>query len=154
MLKLQQRKILACLSNVRENALCNEQNKTQRLHIQSPLDIINLHDLTNTNKNFQAKLDLHCETGHWGDFTILEELPKCLLQKSYLIIWKQKKTFLILWFWLCCTLTHWVWDKMAAVSQTTLPNAFSWIKMLELWLRFHWSLFLRIQLTIIQHWFR
>ena len=40
------------------------------------------------------------------------------------------------------------------LSQTTLSNAFSWIKMLEFRLRFHWSLFLRVQLTIIQHCFR
>ena len=51
-------------------------------------------------------------------------------------------------------LTHWGRDKMAAVSQTTLSNAFSWMKMLEFRLRFHWSLFLRVQLTIIQHSFR
>ena len=51
-------------------------------------------------------------------------------------------------------LTHWGRDKMAAVSQTTLSNAFSWMKMLEFRLRFHWSLFLKDQLTIIQHWFR
>ena len=43
---------------------------------------------------------------------------------------------------------------MAAISQTTLSNAFSWMKMLEFRLRFHWSLLLRVQLTIIQHWFR
>ena len=51
-------------------------------------------------------------------------------------------------------LTHWGRDKMATVSQTTLSNAFSWMKMLEFLLRFHWSLFLWIQLTIFQHWFR
>ena len=51
-------------------------------------------------------------------------------------------------------LTHWGRDKMAAVSQTTLSNAFSWMKMLEFRLRFHWRLFLRVQLTIFQHWFR
>ena len=51
-------------------------------------------------------------------------------------------------------LTHWGRDKMAAFSQTTLSNASSWLKMLEFQLRFHWSLFLRVQLTIIQHWFR
>ena len=51
-------------------------------------------------------------------------------------------------------LTHWGWDKMAAVSQTTLSNAFSWMKMLEFGLRFHWSLFPRVQLTIFHHWFR
>ena len=51
-------------------------------------------------------------------------------------------------------LTSWGRGKMTAVSQTTLSNAFSWVKMLEFRLRFHWSLFLRVQLTIIQHWFR
>ena len=43
---------------------------------------------------------------------------------------------------------------MAAIFQTTLSNAFSWMKILEFRLQFHWSLFLRFQLTIIQHWFR
>ena len=51
-------------------------------------------------------------------------------------------------------LTHWGRDKMAAISQTTLSNGFSWMKMLEFRLRFHWSLFLRVQITIIQHCFR
>ena len=51
-------------------------------------------------------------------------------------------------------LTHWGRDKMAALSQTALSNAFSWMKMLEFRLRFQWSLFLRVQLTIIQHWLR
>ena len=60
----------------------------------------------------------------------------------------------------CCervgvtVLTHWGRDKMAAISQTTLSNAFSWMKMLEFRLNFHWSLFLRFQLKIFQHWFR
>ena len=52
------------------------------------------------------------------------------------------------------SLTYWSRDKMAAVSQTTLSNAFSWMKMLKFRLRFHWSLFLRLQLTINQHWLR
>ena len=39
--------------------------------------------------------------------------------------------------------THWGRDKMAAVtSQTTFSNEFSWMKMYEYRLRFHWSLFL------------
>ena len=45
-------------------------------------------------------------------------------------------------------------DKMAAIFQTTLSNAFSCMKMLEFRLKFHWSLFLRVQLTIVHHWFR
>ena len=51
------------------------------------------------------------------------------------------------------TLTHWGRDKMAAIFQTTFSNAFSWMKMYEFRLRFHWSLFLRFQLTISHHWF-
>ena len=51
-------------------------------------------------------------------------------------------------------LTHWDRDKMAAILQTTFSNTFSWMKIYEFWLRFHWSLILRVQLTIFHHWFR
>ena len=51
-------------------------------------------------------------------------------------------------------LTHWGRDKMDAISQTTFSSVFSWMKMFEFRLQFHWSLFLRVQLTIFQHWFR
>ena len=52
------------------------------------------------------------------------------------------------------TLTHWGRDKMAAIFRATFSNAFSWMKIYEFRLRFHWSLFTRVQLTIFQHWFR
>ena len=51
-------------------------------------------------------------------------------------------------------LTHWGRDKMDAIFQTTFSNAFLWMKTYEFRLRFHWSLFARFQLTIIQLWFR
>ena len=51
-------------------------------------------------------------------------------------------------------LTHWGRDKMAAFSQTTLSNAFSCLKIFEFRLKIYWSLFLRVELTIFQHWFR
>ena len=51
-------------------------------------------------------------------------------------------------------LTQWGRYKMVAIFRTTYSNAFSWMKMYEFRLRFHWSLFLRVQLTISQHWFR
>ena len=57
-------------------------------------------------------------------------------------------------FWYQSFLTHWGRDKMDAISQTTFWSAFSWMKMFELRLKFHWSLFLRVQLTIFRHWFR
>ena len=55
---------------------------------------------------------------------------------------------------MCSQLTHWFWDKMAAIFHTTFSNAFSWMKMYKFRLKFHWSLFPRIQLTIFQHWLR
>ena len=51
-------------------------------------------------------------------------------------------------------LTHWGRDKMAPIFQATFWNAFSFMKMYKIWIRFHWSLFLRVQLTIFQHWLR
>ena len=54
------------------------------------------------------------------------------------------------WF----SLTHWGRDKMAAISQTTFSSGFSLLKMYEFRLRFYWSVFLMVKLTIFQHWFR
>ena len=42
-------------------------------------------------------------------------------------------------------------EKMAAISQT-FSNAFSWMKMCVLLFKFHWSLFLRVQLIISLYW--
>ena len=44
--------------------------------------------------------------------------------------------------------------QMAAGFQTTFSNRFRWMKMYEFRLKFHWSLFLRVQLTIFHDWFR
>ena len=38
--------------------------------------------------------------------------------------------------------------KMPAILQTKFSSTFSWMKMLVFQLRFHWSLFLSVQLTI------
>ena len=45
-------------------------------------------------------------------------------------------------------LTHWGRDKMAAISQTTFSNAFSWMNTYEFRIRFHWILFLMVEITI------
>ena len=50
-------------------------------------------------------------------------------------------------------LTHWGRDKCRH-SQMTFSNAFSWLKMCEFHLGFHWGLFLMLELTIFLHWFR
>ena len=43
---------------------------------------------------------------------------------------------------------------MDIILQTTFLSAFSWMTMYEFHLKFQWSLFLRVQLTIFQQWFR
>ena len=53
-----------------------------------------------------------------------------------------------------CVLTHRGRDKMATIFQTTFSNGFSWMKMYEFLLEFHWSLFSRVQLTIFHYCFR
>ena len=45
-------------------------------------------------------------------------------------------------------LTHLPLDKMAAISQTIFSDAFLWLKSCVFWLKLHWSLFVRVQLTI------
>ena len=68
------------------------------------------------------------------------------LHSTYLSIWSMKL--------LTPVLTHWGRDKMAAFSQTTFSIAFFTMKLFEFRLYFHWSLFLRFELTIFQHWLR
>ena len=45
-------------------------------------------------------------------------------------------------------------NNMADIVQTTFSNAFSCKKMFEFWLKFHWSLFLGVQLAVSQHFVR
>ena len=51
-------------------------------------------------------------------------------------------------------LTHVPLNKMAAILHRTFSDAFSLMNHFVFWLKIHWSLFLRSQLTITQCWFR
>ena len=51
------------------------------------------------------------------------------------------------------SLTHWGRYKMDAISQTTFSSAFLEWRCLNSDRKFHWSVFLRVQLTIFHHWF-
>ena len=55
--------------------------------------------------------------------------------------------------WAMCS-THWGWEKRATIFQTTFSNAFFSMKMFEFRLKFHWTWFLSVQLTISHHRFR
>ena len=57
-------------------------------------------------------------------------------------------------YFLVRLLKHWGRDEMNNTSQTTFSNVFSSMKMFEFRLKFQWSVFLRVQLTTFQHWFR
>ena len=83
----------------------------------------------------------------------INQIDKALIWKAWclLLVLRQLKGLCHHW---CLVLTHWGRDKMAAIFQTTFWNAFSWMIMHEFRLIFDWSLFLRFQLTIFQHWFR
>ena len=50
--------------------------------------------------------------------------------------------------------THWGRHKINAVLQMTFSNALSSMSFEVIWLKFHLSLFLMLQLTINCHWFR
>ena len=75
------------------------------------------------------------------------EMPSCSLWNHYNVkrLWNWRTT---------SSLTHWGLDKMVVIFQTTFSNAFSWLEMWKLRLRFHWSVFPRVKLKIFQHWFR
>ena len=47
-------------------------------------------------------------------------------------------------------LTQWGWN----IVQVTFSNAFSWMKIIQLWLKFYRCLIVRVQLTISHYWFR
>ena len=65
--------------------------------------------------------------------------------------------FLLPTIWLCdCSLlglwAHWGWGKMVIIFRTIFSNALVWMKIYQFWLICHWRLFVRVQLTIFQHW--
>ena len=47
------------------------------------------------------------------------------------------------------TSSHWGWDKMDAILQMMLSDAFYWMKMYQFHIIFHWNLFLRFELTML-----
>ena len=59
--------------------------------------------------------------------------------------WSSAETVIVTW-----TINVFMWEIMLQ----KWVNAFACMKMNVFWLTFHWNLFLRVQLTIFQHWFR
>ena len=78
---------------------------------------------------------------------------KGLQQQTLIKVFNCKLSLCLLWP-LNMHFTHLPLDKMATKSQMIFSDAFSWMKSYVFWLKSHWSLFLRVQLTINWHWFR
>ena len=108
-------------------------------------------------------------TCYWQHFVSISGFQEWLFSwecgQSTLLFWgrspgwrrwvvRRGKNYCNIWSLKTINETHWSWDKMAEISQVTFSNAFSWMKMCEFRLIFHWSLFLTVKLTISQHWFR
>ena len=89
-------------------------------------------------------------------FSISYMYMSYFLSLAKTVIWHMMKyTVVISYSYPVCTglINTLRWDKMADFFQTTFSNAFSWMKMCEFRLKIHWSLFLKVLLTIFQHWF-
>ena len=82
------------------------------------------------------------------------ELQTCrgIIDKS-IVVWQSSDHIWVRWRSLPF-LTHWGRYNMDAILQTTFSNDFSWMKMCECRLRFHWNLFRKFESTIFHHWFR
>ena len=61
-------------------------------------------------------------------------------------------TMIFMNWWAGTTFTH--QKKMVAILQMIFSDAFLWTKSFVCWLKFHWSLFLRVQSIITRCWFR
>ena len=48
----------------------------------------------------------------------------------------------------------WTYLPLDRMTSMLFSDSFSWMKSFSFWLEFHWSLFLRVQLTTTQHLFR
>ena len=54
----------------------------------------------------------------------------------------------------CEEFNTWRPRRVAAIWKKIFSKAFSWMKICELRFKFHWNLFIRLELTIFWHWFR
>ena len=75
-------------------------------------------------------------------------------RRKMILLYRELIQIMLKWRMTVYKLTHGGQDKMVTILQTTFSNRFSRMKMYEFQLKFHWSLFLRVKLTIYHHWFR
>ena len=109
------------------------------------------------NKNIRNHSNCRKSRSESGNHSWIWKKVQCHAMKYLQLIWRWDS----LGFYLhlpdlqmsCSDLssTHWGRDKMAAIFQKIFSNAFSWMKIYDFRLLYHWSLFLGVELTIFQH---
>ena len=130
------------------------------LDIKKPGSRICLSNIIYTlEKLTWAKFTWQVNTKHFITLFLHRDFYKTQIH-SLISLSKQKVRFLVHRLVCnCCILslphsnTSSPLNKMAAILQTTILSTYSWMKMLVFRLKYHWSLLLRVQLTIRKHWF-
>ena len=96
---------------------------------------------------------IHIHQGCFAGTGAIVRLPQCQWSKpdgygkisQRITTTKHSKAKTVcIFLWICCTSTYLPLDKMTAISPTIVSDAFSWMKRFVFWLKFHWSLFLRV----------
>ena len=114
------------------------------------LSMLNVNEVKTWMSNYppHKTMDIIIYPGHYLSETMLvKEAPRGEIMSVAFTKLRQSPGLFDL-------LTYWGRDEMNNILQATFSNVYSSMKMFEFRLRFHWSLFPRVQLTIFQHWFR
>ena len=113
--------------------------------------------------NFPHKCPVTRKMFPFDDVIMVKEVPglnqlnlsvECLLMACQ----RQEPSIRQAWYWaisiFVVRLTTFRRRQNDRRFQTIFAKTFSWLRMYEFRSRFHWSLFLRVQLTIFHHWLR
>ena len=122
-------------------------------------DTVNVTQISQKSGLFQCKGSLsRYEEFHHNDKTVtsfIMGIPKLVGRHLYIetapgsSLQVQKLPRIMQWSFCSHSINSSPLYKMAAISQTIISDAFSWMKIFVFWLKFHWSSFLRIQLTMV-----
>ena len=92
-------------------------------------------DKTRNKNNCNIRRSFVCPKPFFCNWENVVRLPKRSLYVAHMTLY-----FFRTGYWpRIALLTHWGRNKMAAIFQTTLSSAFSWMKIFKFRLRFHWS---------------
>ena len=100
--------------------------------------------VTVNGRNRSKRTKIHCHVPHRRQWYIYDSLWECDIDTSVAMV----DYILCGAIFYIHVLTHLPLDKMTVFSQMIYSGAISLMKCFVFWLKFHWSLVLRVQLTI------